>query len=79
MFLVAGARAAAADELRIATLAPEGSAWMKILSKGAEEVASSTGGRVTWCSGRPRVVPRGQARAAPARGTVIGSSCHRAG
>ncbi|HUQ04718.1 MAG TPA: TRAP transporter substrate-binding protein DctP [Kofleriaceae bacterium] len=37
---------AAADEIRIATLAPEGSSWMKILSKGAEEVKTKTDGRV---------------------------------
>lgn len=36
-----------ADEWRIATLAPEGSAWMKILSRGAEEVAKATSSRVT--------------------------------
>ncbi len=38
---------ARADEWRIATLAPEGSAWMKILSRGAEEVSKATAGRVT--------------------------------
>jgi TRAP-type transport system periplasmic protein len=42
-----GARAAQADEWRIATLAPDGSAWMKILSRGAEELKTKTGGRVT--------------------------------
>jgi TRAP-type transport system periplasmic protein len=41
------ASAAVADEWRIATLAPEGSAWMKILSRGAEEVNKTTSGRVT--------------------------------
>ncbi|HEU5061338.1 MAG TPA: TRAP transporter substrate-binding protein DctP [Kofleriaceae bacterium] len=41
------ARAAKADEWRIATLAPEGSAWMKILSRGAEELKTKTGGRVS--------------------------------
>ena len=39
--------AASAEEWRIATLAPEGSAWMKILSRGAEEVNKATGGKVT--------------------------------
>jgi TRAP-type C4-dicarboxylate transport system substrate-binding protein len=42
-----GGRVAQADEWRIATLAPEGSAWMKILGRGAEELKSKTGGRVT--------------------------------
>jgi TRAP-type C4-dicarboxylate transport system substrate-binding protein len=42
-----GAQAAQADEWRIATLAPEGSAWMKILGRGAEEVSKATGGRVS--------------------------------
>lgn len=41
------AQAAQADEWRIATLAPEGSAWMKILGRGAEEVSKATGGRVS--------------------------------
>jgi len=46
--LAAAAGTAAADglELRIATLAPDGSSWMKILSKGAEEVATKTEKRV---------------------------------
>jgi TRAP-type transport system periplasmic protein len=35
-----------ADEWRIATLAPEGSAWMKILSRGAEEASKATAGRI---------------------------------
>jgi TRAP-type transport system periplasmic protein len=46
--LLAGAAPAAADELRIATLAPDGSAWMKILGKGAEEVKKGTDGRVSF-------------------------------
>lgn len=43
----AGARTARADEWRIATLAPDGSSWMKILKRGAQEVAKQTQGRVT--------------------------------
>lgn len=39
---------AAAEEWRIATLAPDGSAWMKILSRGAAEIASATDRRVTY-------------------------------
>lgn len=38
---------AQADEWRIATLAPEGSAWMKILSRGAEEASKATAGRIS--------------------------------
>ena len=40
---------AAADnlELRLATLAPDGSSWMKILGKGAAEIGTKTEGRVT--------------------------------
>jgi TRAP-type C4-dicarboxylate transport system substrate-binding protein len=38
---------ALAQERRIATLAPEGSAWMKILDRGARELAEATSGRVT--------------------------------
>ncbi|HTE56653.1 MAG TPA: TRAP transporter substrate-binding protein DctP [Kofleriaceae bacterium] len=38
---------ARADEWRVATLAPEGSTWMKILSRGAEEVSKATGGRLS--------------------------------
>ena len=41
------AGAAHADEWRIATLAPEGSTWMKILGRGAEEVSKATGSRVS--------------------------------
>ncbi len=39
---------AAADniEIRMATLAPDGSSWMKILSKGSVEIDSKTTGRV---------------------------------
>ena len=39
---------AAADnlELRLATLAPDGSSWMKILGKGAAEIDTKTTGRV---------------------------------
>jgi TRAP-type transport system periplasmic protein len=48
LLLLATATTASASELRIATLAPDGSAWMKILAKGAEEVKSATAGRVTF-------------------------------
>jgi TRAP-type C4-dicarboxylate transport system substrate-binding protein len=41
------ARVAQADEWRVATLAPEGSAWMKILGRGAEELKKKTGGRAS--------------------------------
>jgi TRAP-type C4-dicarboxylate transport system substrate-binding protein len=34
-------------ELRIATLAPSGSPWMEVLSKGQAEIKGKTGGRVT--------------------------------
>ena len=40
------AGAAQADEWRIATLAPDGSAWMKILGRGSEELRKATGGRL---------------------------------
>lgn len=46
---LAGAPAlAAADnvEIRLATLAPDGSSWMKILSKGSAEIDTKTTGRV---------------------------------
>lgn len=36
-----------AEEWRIATLAPEGSTWMKILGRGAEEVSKATSSRVS--------------------------------
>ena len=46
--LVATAPAAHADvEIRLATLAPDGSSWMKILGKGAAEIGTKTGNRVT--------------------------------
>lgn len=38
---------AGAAELKIATVAPDGSRWMQQMRAGAEEVASRTGGRVT--------------------------------
>lgn len=48
LFILAGnGKTASADEWRIATLAPDGSSWMKILSKGAANVATVTEGRVT--------------------------------
>jgi TRAP-type transport system periplasmic protein len=34
-------------EIRLATLAPEGSSWMKILGKGGAEIGTKTEGRVT--------------------------------
>ncbi|MBE0616659.1 MAG: TRAP transporter substrate-binding protein DctP [Proteobacteria bacterium] len=44
--LLSLAGAAHAHTLKIATLAPEGTAWMQELHKGAEEVAAATQGRV---------------------------------
>jgi TRAP-type C4-dicarboxylate transport system substrate-binding protein len=47
--VAAAAGTAAADnvEVRLATLAPDGSSWMKILSKGSAEIGTKTEGRVT--------------------------------
>jgi TRAP-type transport system periplasmic protein len=45
--VLGAAGVARADEWRVATLAPDGSAWMKILGRGAEEVNKATSGRVT--------------------------------
>jgi len=45
--LIGAAGAAQAEEWRIATLAPDGSAWMKILGRGAEELSKATTGRVS--------------------------------
>jgi TRAP-type transport system periplasmic protein len=45
--VLSGIGSAKADEWRFATLAPEGSAWMKILSKASDEIASKTSDRVT--------------------------------
>jgi TRAP-type C4-dicarboxylate transport system substrate-binding protein len=45
--VLGSAGSAHADEWRVATLAPEGSTWMKILSRGAAEVAKATGSRVS--------------------------------
>lgn len=42
----AGTAAAENVEVRLATLAPEGSSWMKVLSKGAAEIDTKTEGRV---------------------------------
>jgi TRAP-type C4-dicarboxylate transport system substrate-binding protein len=39
--------AAQAAEVKIASLAPEGSAWAKILAEGGKKIAERTGGRVT--------------------------------
>jgi TRAP-type C4-dicarboxylate transport system substrate-binding protein len=46
--VAATAGTAAADnvEVRLATLAPDGSSWMKILSKGSAEIETKTEGRV---------------------------------
>ncbi|MBX3161814.1 MAG: TRAP transporter substrate-binding protein DctP [Deltaproteobacteria bacterium] len=41
------ARPAAAEELKLATLAPSGSPWMEVLEKAAAEVKEKTSGRVT--------------------------------
>ncbi len=38
---------AEAQELRVATLAPDGSAWMKVLSAGAKKIKEATSGRVS--------------------------------
>ena len=48
LLVAATAGAAAADnlEVRMATLAPDGSSWMKILGKGAAEIDKKTEGRV---------------------------------
>jgi TRAP-type C4-dicarboxylate transport system substrate-binding protein len=43
---LAGTAAADNVEVRLATLAPDGSSWMKILGKGAAEMDTKTGGRV---------------------------------
>lgn len=45
-FLVSGAAAAAT--LKIATLSPEGSVWMKMLRDGGRQVEAETGGRVAF-------------------------------
>ncbi len=42
----AGTAAAQPVEVRLATLAPDGSSWMKILSRGGAEVETKTAGRV---------------------------------
>ncbi len=44
--VMGAAGVARADEWRIATLAPDGSAWMKILGRGADELNKATAGRV---------------------------------
>ena len=46
--LVSGAAVASADnvEIRLATLAPDGSSWMKILGKGSAEIETKTEKRV---------------------------------
>src|SRR3954465_4386693 len=45
--LVAWSHSAAAEEMRIATLAPSGSPWMEALEKAAAEIAEKTDKRVT--------------------------------
>src|SRR5688572_8775463 len=49
-FLLVGslgaARAAEVTEVKIATLAPKGSAWAKIMDKGAKDIETKTEGRV---------------------------------
>lgn len=44
---LAGAPDASAQELRVATLAPNDSAWMRVLSRGAAEIKKATDGRVS--------------------------------
>ena len=39
--------AAGAEELKIATLAPDGSAWAKIMAEGGKAIGTKTSGRVT--------------------------------
>jgi len=46
--LAVGAIPAQAATLKIATLSPEGSAWMELLRSGAEEIAVRTDGRVEF-------------------------------
>lgn len=46
MIFAGSSKSANADTWRIATLAPDGSSWMKILSKGAADVEAKTEGRV---------------------------------
>ena len=47
-WLVASSAPAAADEMRIATLAPSGSPWMEVLDKASSEVKDKTAGRVAF-------------------------------
>ncbi|MEX2499157.1 MAG: TRAP transporter substrate-binding protein DctP [Wenzhouxiangellaceae bacterium] len=44
--LVLGAGSLSAQQLKIATLAPDGSSWMEALNDAAEEVSKQTGGKV---------------------------------
>jgi TRAP-type C4-dicarboxylate transport system substrate-binding protein len=46
LMLLAGS--AEAETLKIATLSPEGSAWMELLRAGGKEVQQQTGGRVSF-------------------------------
>jgi TRAP-type C4-dicarboxylate transport system substrate-binding protein len=46
--LLLGSTASQALDLKIATLAPDGTAWMQELRKGAEEIARRTDGRVVF-------------------------------
>ncbi|HET6614028.1 MAG TPA: TRAP transporter substrate-binding protein DctP [Kofleriaceae bacterium] len=47
LLMAARAPMAHASELRIATLAPDGSSWMKLLNAGAKAISKYTEGRVT--------------------------------
>ena len=46
LLLVMGAQAAPAATLKIATVAPDGTAWMREMRSGADEIAERTDGRV---------------------------------
>lgn len=46
--LLAAARPALAVDIKIATLAPDGTLWMQEMRKGGEEIARRTDGRVTF-------------------------------
>lgn len=47
-FALFGAASAGAETLKIATLSPDGSLWMKLLREGAEQAAAQTAGRVAF-------------------------------
>lgn len=48
LLALAGSGGAAAATLKIATVSPEGSAWMQLLRAGAKDVKARTGGRVDF-------------------------------